>query len=69
MVPKVIRQQLSRAHEVVKMIIEMRTYNTAPGMRSRLLAIFHSVSNPARREIEITASISLIGSGLATLDP
>jgi len=33
------------------MIIEMRTYKTTPGMRSRFLEIFHSKSIPAHREI------------------
>ena len=33
------------------MIIEMRTYKTKPGMRSRFLEIFHSKSIPAHREI------------------
>jgi hypothetical protein len=37
--------------EVVKMIIEMRTYKTTLGMRSRFLEIFHSKSIPAHREI------------------
>jgi hypothetical protein len=37
--------------EVVKMIIEMRTYKTTPGMRSRFLEVFHSKSIPAHREI------------------
>jgi len=35
------------------MIIEMRTYKTTPGMRSRFLEIFHSKSIPAHREIGI----------------
>ena len=39
--------------EVVKMVIEMRTYKTTPGMRSRFLEIFHSKSIPAHREIGI----------------
>jgi NIPSNAP len=33
------------------MVIEMRTYKTTPGMRSRFLEIFHSKSIPAHREI------------------
>jgi hypothetical protein len=33
------------------MVIEMRTYQTRPGMRSRFLEIFHSKSIPAHREI------------------
>jgi hypothetical protein len=33
------------------MIIEMRTYKTTPGMRSRFLEIFRSKSIPAHREI------------------
>jgi hypothetical protein len=33
------------------MIIEMWTYKTTPGMRSRFLEIFHSKSIPAHREI------------------
>lgn len=33
------------------MIIEMRTYKTTPGMRSRFLEIFHSKTIPAHREI------------------
>jgi hypothetical protein len=37
--------------EVVEMIIEMRTYKTTPGMRSRFLEIFHSKTIPAHREI------------------
>jgi hypothetical protein len=37
--------------EIVKMIIETRTYKTTPGMRSRFLEIFHSKSIPAHREI------------------
>ena len=35
------------------MIIEMRTYKTTPGMRSRFLEIFRSKSIPAHREIGI----------------
>jgi hypothetical protein len=35
------------------MVIEMRTYKTKPGMRSRFLEIFHSKSIPAHREIGI----------------
>jgi hypothetical protein len=37
--------------EVIEMIIEMRTYKTTPGMRSRFLEIFHSKTIPAHREI------------------
>lgn len=33
------------------MIVEMRTYRTKPGMREEFLAIFHSKSMPAHREI------------------
>lgn len=33
------------------MIIEMRTYKTKPGMRSRFLEIFHAKSIPAHTEI------------------
>ena len=33
------------------MVIEMRTYKTKPGMRSRFLELFHSKSIPAHREI------------------
>ncbi len=33
------------------MIIEMRTYKTSPGMRSRFLEIFRAKSIPAHREI------------------
>jgi hypothetical protein len=51
MVPKVIRLKSPQTHEVVKMIIEMRTCKTTPGMRSRFLEIFHSKSIPAHREI------------------
>ncbi len=35
------------------MVIEMRTYKTKPGMRSRFLEVFHSKSIPAHREIGI----------------
>jgi NIPSNAP len=34
-----------------RMIIEMRTYKTKPGMRSRFLEIFRSKSVPAHEEI------------------
>jgi hypothetical protein len=35
------------------MVIEMRTYKTKPGMRSRFLEIFRSKSIPAHREIGV----------------
>ena len=38
------------------MIIEMRTYQTKPGMRTRFLEIFSAKTVPAHREIGMTIS-------------
>ncbi len=47
------------------MIIEMRTYKTKPGMRSRFLEIFSEKTVPAHREIGMTIS----GPFLSVEDP
>lgn len=47
------------------MIIEMRTYQTKPGMRSRFLEIFLSKAVPAHDEI----GMKLLGPFLAVDDP
>jgi NIPSNAP len=47
------------------MIIEMRTYRTKPGYRSRFLAIFQSKSIPAHREI----GMKILGPFLSIEDP
>lgn len=47
------------------MIIEMRTYKTKPGMRTRFLEIFNAKSVPAHREIGMTIS----GPFLSVEDP
>jgi hypothetical protein len=47
------------------MIIEMRTYRTKPGMRSRFLELFHAKSVPAHREIGMT----IAGPFLSVEDP
>ena len=47
------------------MIIEMRTYKTTPGMRSRFLEIFHSKSIPAHREI----GMKVLGPFISVEDP
>ena len=52
--------------EVVKMIIEMRTYKTKPSMRSRFLEIFHLKSIPAHREIGMKILFCFIPSKIRT---
>ncbi len=47
------------------MIVEMRTYKTTPGMRSRFLEIFHSKTIPAHREI----GMKVLGPFHAVEDP
>lgn len=47
------------------MIIEMRTYKTKPGMRSRFLEIFNEKTVPAHREIGMAIS----GPFLSVEDP
>src|ERR1700758_4817289 len=47
------------------MIIEMRTYKTKPGMRSRFLEIFRSKSIPAHSEI----GMKILGPFLSLEDP
>lgn len=47
------------------MIIEMRTYKTKPGSRSRFLEIFRSKSIPAHAEIGMT----ILGPFLSVEDP
>ncbi len=47
------------------MIIEMRTYKTKPGKRSRFLAIFRSQSVPAHDEI----GMKILGPFLSIEDP
>ncbi len=47
------------------MIIEMRTYKTRPGLRTRLLDIFRSRSVPAHTEI----GMNILGPFLSVEDP
>jgi hypothetical protein len=47
------------------MIIEMRTYRTKPGLRSRFLDIFRSKSIPAHAEI----GMKILGPFLSVEDP
>jgi hypothetical protein len=47
------------------MIIEMRTYKTTPGSRSRFLEIFHAKSIPAHTEI----GMKILGPFLSVEDP
>ena len=47
------------------MIIEMRTYKTKPGMRSRFLEVFRSKSMPAHAEI----GMKILGPFLSVEDP
>jgi NIPSNAP len=47
------------------MIVEMRTYKTRPGMRSRFLEIFRRKSIPAHEEI----GMKIIGAFLSVEDP
>jgi hypothetical protein len=47
------------------MIIEMRTYTTKPGMRSRFIEIFVSKSVPAHHEI----GMKILGPFLSVDDP
>ncbi|MGB6941624.1 MAG: NIPSNAP family protein [Bryobacteraceae bacterium] len=47
------------------MIIEMRTYKTKPGLRSRFLEIFRSKSIPAHAEIEM----KILGPFISAEDP
>jgi NIPSNAP len=47
------------------MIIEMRTYKTKPGKRSRFLDIFRSKSIPAHQEI----GMKILGPFLSVEDP
>ena len=47
------------------MIIEMRTYRTKPGMRSRFLEMFRSKSMPAHTEI----GMKILGPFLSIEDP
>ncbi|MGH8251837.1 MAG: NIPSNAP family protein [Steroidobacteraceae bacterium] len=47
------------------MIVEMRTYKTKPGLRSRFLDIFRSKSVPAHAEIGMT----ILGPFLSVEDP
>lgn len=47
------------------MIIEMRTYKTKPGLRSRFLEIFRSKSVPAHAEI----GMKILGPFLSVEDP
>jgi len=48
------------------MVIEMRTYKTKPGMRSRFLEIFRSKSIPAHREIGMKVLVRLFPSKIRT---
>jgi NIPSNAP len=48
-----------------RLIIEMRTYKTKPGMRSRFLEIFRSKSIPAHAEI----GMKILGPFLSIEDP
>ena len=47
------------------MIIEMRTYRTKPGLRSRFIEIFRSKSIPAHAEI----GMKILGPFLSVEDP
>ena len=47
------------------MIVEMRTYKTKPGMRSRFLEVFRSDSIPAHTEI----GMKILGPFLSVEDP
>ena len=47
------------------MIIEMRTYKTKPGCRTRFLEIFHSRSVPAHSEI----GMKILGPWISIEDP
>ncbi len=47
------------------MIIEMRTYKTKPGLRSRFLEIFRSKSIPAHAEI----GMKILGPFISVEDP
>jgi hypothetical protein len=47
------------------MIIEMRTYRTRPGLRSRFLEIFRAKSIPAHEEI----GMKILGPFLSVEDP
>ena len=47
------------------MIVEMRTYKTKPGMRSRFLEVFRSRSIPAHKEI----GMKILGPFLSIEDP
>lgn len=47
------------------MIVEMRTYKTKPGMRSRFLEVFRSDSIPAHAEI----GMKILGPFLSVEDP
>jgi hypothetical protein len=47
------------------MIVEMRTYKTKPGLRTRFLEIFHSKSVPAHTEI----GMKILGPFLSIEDP
>lgn len=47
------------------MIVEMRTYKTKPGMRSRFVEIFRSKAVPAHNEI----GMKVLGPFLAVEDP
>jgi hypothetical protein len=47
------------------MIIEMRTYKTTPGNRSRFLEVFHAKSIPAHAEI----GMKIMGPFLSAEDP
>src|SRR5262249_51674064 len=50
---------------VNRMIIEMRTYKTKPGLRSKFLEIFRSKSMPAHAEI----GMKILGPFLSVEDP
>jgi hypothetical protein len=47
------------------MIIEMRTYKTKPGMRSKFIEVFQSKSIPAHTEI----GMKIVGPFLSVEDP
>lgn len=49
----------------VKMIVEMRTYRTKPGLRDEFLRVFRSKSVPAHNEI----GMKILGPFLSVEDP
>src|SRR5215218_2934391 len=63
--PKPRKQAAASDSRRDEMIIEMRTYKTRPGMRSRFVELFLSRAVPAHREI----GMKVLGPFLAVDDP